>query len=413
EIGSGSLQNIELIKGGKGNNTYAFSDQWGGSDHSTINIDDTWRDASDISVNNGVLDFSGVSSDLKFELEQNADGKVIVTVTSQVDVERTGLLRIGLNGSGEEFLIPGDDTTTEVYRTEEFLVSDTVTYTVTAIDIEKIIGGSGDNQFVLIGEVNFAGDIDGGSGSATLDYSQFVNMDDSNQIGVTVDLTTIASETAGISGSAANINNVIGTEFDDVIKGNALDNRLQGKGGNDTIEGGSGADILDGGLGDDDLKGGEGDDTYVIADNWDDRLKLTDILNKGQSDTVTDLSGSNILNLSGLEADLTFLFEDNAGDSTGTKLTISADVTAKASPLKRSSKLTINDGVTDSDSGSWTLTAGQGDDRFQITRDVNFNGTIDGHEGNNTLDYSFENATRNVFGFLGNVEVNLSDSEVH
>ena len=61
---------------------------------------------------------------------------------------------------------------------------------------------------------------------------------------------------SGDSDTLANIENVTGSAFDDVITGDANANVLSGLGGNDT---------LDGGLGDDTLQGGAGDDTYVAS----------------------------------------------------------------------------------------------------------------------------------------------------
>ncbi|MEO1446762.1 MAG: hypothetical protein AAFV46_11130, partial [Cyanobacteria bacterium J06635_11] len=59
------------------------------------------------------------------------------------------------------------------------------------------------------------------------------------------------------------IENVVGSDFDDTIKGDREDNRLEGGKGNDKIFGGKGNDFLDGGFGDDKLEGGLGDDKLV------------------------------------------------------------------------------------------------------------------------------------------------------
>ena len=70
-----------------------------------------------------------------------------------------------------------------------------------------------------------------------------------------------------------NFRDVVGTDQDDVIKGNALNNRLVG---------GKGNDILDGGLGNDTMIGGEGDDTYYVNVSWE---KVIELKNEG-IDTV-------------------------------------------------------------------------------------------------------------------------------
>jgi len=62
---------------------------------------------------------------------------------------------------------------------------------------------------------------------------------------------------------AADVENVVGTEYRDVISGNPLDNTFWGLGGNDQLVGGIGSDLLFGGLGDDLLNGGVGNDFLV------------------------------------------------------------------------------------------------------------------------------------------------------
>jgi Ca2+-binding RTX toxin-like protein len=61
------------------------------------------------------------------------------------------------------------------------------------------------------------------------------------------------------------IENVIGTEFDDLLIGSNEANLLDGRGGNDQIWGLGGDDILIGGTGNDLLIGGLGNDVYVFA----------------------------------------------------------------------------------------------------------------------------------------------------
>jgi Ca2+-binding RTX toxin-like protein len=56
------------------------------------------------------------------------------------------------------------------------------------------------------------------------------------------------------------VNNILGTEGDDVIHGSALDDTIQALGGNDLVIAGSGFDSVFGGAGSDVLVGGEGSD---------------------------------------------------------------------------------------------------------------------------------------------------------
>lgn len=65
------------------------------------------------------------------------------------------------------------------------------------------------------------------------------------------------------------IENVIGTNFNDVLTGNSGDNRLFGLNGHDTLNGGSGNDQLSGWSGNDLLIGGAGNDTLTGGDGID------------------------------------------------------------------------------------------------------------------------------------------------
>ncbi|WP_439577096.1 M10 family metallopeptidase C-terminal domain-containing protein [Elioraea sp.] len=61
----------------------------------------------------------------------------------------------------------------------------------------------------------------------------------------------------------ANIENLIGSAFDDVLIGNDGPNTLWGGAGNDLLDGGAGRDVLYGGDGNDTLLGGAGNDVLV------------------------------------------------------------------------------------------------------------------------------------------------------
>jgi predicted extracellular nuclease/2',3'-cyclic-nucleotide 2'-phosphodiesterase (5'-nucleotidase family) len=61
------------------------------------------------------------------------------------------------------------------------------------------------------------------------------------------------------------LNNLTGTQGDDVITGTSLVDIINGLAGNDTINGGDGDDVIDGGLGNDRIDGGAGIDTASFA----------------------------------------------------------------------------------------------------------------------------------------------------
>jgi Ca2+-binding RTX toxin-like protein len=126
---------------------------------------------------------------------------------------------------------------------------------------DTIYGGTGDDYLnggsgndVLTGGSG-ADQMNGGTGSDTASYAD-------STAGVTVSL--ISGE--GFGGTAeddtlANIENVTGSSYADLLLGDSGNNVLAGLGGNDTLNGGGGNDTLYGDSGNDTLKGGGGADT--------------------------------------------------------------------------------------------------------------------------------------------------------
>ena len=143
---------------------------------------------------------------------------------------------------------------------------------------DTITGGNGKDN--LAGGEG-ADSLDGGSGRDTATYS-------GSGLGVTVNLATGTASGGHADGDIlVNIENLIGSRFDDSLTGNALANVLSGGGGDDRLNGGAGHDTLTGGL---------GSDTFVLT-----RLAAS-------SDTITDFEvGVDTLEISasagGLAAD--------------------------------------------------------------------------------------------------------------
>jgi Ca2+-binding RTX toxin-like protein len=104
--------------------------------------------------------------------------------------------------------------------------------------IEDLIGSPGDDTIVGSSGDN---DLTGGDGSDTLDAG-------GASVGVSVNLDDGLAVGDG-SDTVAEIENVIGSPFDDVLVGDDADNVLAGEAGDDSIDGGAGADTLTGGDG--------------------------------------------------------------------------------------------------------------------------------------------------------------------
>ena len=115
---------------------------------------------------------------------------------------------------------------------------------------DTIRGRGGDD--LLIGGPG-ADVLDGGGGTDAVSY-----LDAS--AGVTLSLLTGGTGGEAAGDSFISIENVEGSEYDDVLEGNDGPNWIRGHGGNNTLRGLGGNDILDGAKGNDILEGGDGDD---------------------------------------------------------------------------------------------------------------------------------------------------------
>lgn len=126
---------------------------------------------------------------------------------------------------------------------------------------DRITGGAGhDQMFGGIGNDLLDPGLgnDFFSGGAGLDTVNFINGGGTK--GVNVDLT--AGTVTGGQGkdTVSGVENIIGTNFPDLLKGNSKANSMYGFNGDDTIDGAGGNDILYGHGDNDDLKGGIGND---------------------------------------------------------------------------------------------------------------------------------------------------------
>ncbi|WP_192560066.1 retention module-containing protein [Pseudomonas allokribbensis] len=145
----------------------------------------------------------------------------------------------------------------------------------------ELHGGAG-NDLLYSGPGNDI--LDGGTGIDTVSYAHAT-------AGVTVNLSLLGAQNtvgAGID-TISNVENLVGSNFNDTLTGDNNNNVINGGLGNDILNGGGGDDLLIGGMGNNTLTGGPGADTF----QW---LKG----NSGH-DTVTDFTpGTDKLDLSQL-----------------------------------------------------------------------------------------------------------------
>jgi Ca2+-binding RTX toxin-like protein len=132
----------------------------------------------------------------------------------------------------------------------------------------RMFGDAGDDLF-FIGRGDF---VDGGVGRDGVTLGAWENTTMTS--GVRVSLASDAWQETGSVGRVLlrNIENVFGTQFDDILTGSSEDNligglsgndRILGEGGNDTLIGGDGSSMT--GAGSDRLFGGDGNDRLEVS----------------------------------------------------------------------------------------------------------------------------------------------------
>ncbi len=182
-------------------------------------------------------------------------------------------------------------------------------------DTNVIDGGAGDDT--LVAGLAFDS-LDGGTGTDTVDYS-------ASSDAVTVNLATGVGTWGDAQGdSYTNIENVIGSDYDDTLTGDANAN---------VLEGGAGADVLDGGAGSDtaSYESSSSGVTANLATNsatggdaqGDTFTSIENLTGSNYNDTLTGDANANILagglgndTLSGGDGSDLFIFQ--MGDGTDT-----------------------------------------------------------------------------------------------
>ena len=146
------------------------------------------------------------------------------------------------------------DPSSYTFYTRDASGSDTEISTNLLVVPPRLIPGVEESPFLATD----AADTFTGEGDA--DWVSYAGSTDTN--GVRVDLST---DPVTVSGGAAGdtlsgINNLIGSDYGDILTGNDVDSILRGGAGDDYVYGEGGTDTLEGGEGDDTIGGGEGAD---------------------------------------------------------------------------------------------------------------------------------------------------------
>jgi Ca2+-binding RTX toxin-like protein len=197
--------------------------------------------------------------------------------TSSVQVDLSGaLFSTGGDADGDTFIDVENLTGT---RYSDVLRGDAGVNTLDGgRGNDRLEGGAGADRLI------------GGDGLDLADYSR-------SDAAVNVDLSLGAATGGDAAGDVLqSIEGVSGSEFDDVLKGDAAANVLEGNGGDDKLTGGSGNDKLYGGAGNDQLLGGGGADlidggTGVDSVNYSALTRAVQIVLNDAGGTVTSVGG--------------------------------------------------------------------------------------------------------------------------
>lgn len=134
---------------------------------------------------------------------------------------------------------------------------------------DRLLGGAGSDS--LLGGIG-NDELTGGTGDDTLkgeggaDAALYDDVTDARGVKVNLGLTAQQDTVGSGKDTLADIENVAGSQYDDILTGNDQDNFFSGGTGNDKLYGNGGNDVLAGGLGDDLLSGGEGNNTVSYAE---------------------------------------------------------------------------------------------------------------------------------------------------
>ena len=214
----------------------------------------------------------------------------VFSAANAISVQLDGLntVTVGVNGSDDQSLTSIENVTGS--QGDDVITGDN--------SVNILDGGAGDD--VLQGR---SGDdsLIGGAGVDRADYSQA-----SGAVNVDLALNRADSDGDGGTDTLSGIEDLSGSNFDDVLKGDANDNSLSGNGGADTLIGGAGLDVLDGGSGTDvaDYSAVTGSVVLDLAagsasqdgdGSSDTVLRIEDVIGSDQDDSLFGNAGANTL----------------------------------------------------------------------------------------------------------------------
>ena len=210
-------------------------------------------------------------------------------------------------------------------------------------DDERLFGGSGDDIiYGGAGNNMYIGD----AGDDTFYVTNVADVDSNGGVGV-VEQADAGTDTLSLAmyapdpeptGTAAvftvtleaNVDNLVGSKYNDSLTGNDLANEIDGGAGNDTVNGGAendtltggaGNDTIDGGAGNDTIDGGPGDDTLTGGEGNDIFIVMMGEGNDNIGSSSDQIAGTDKIQLKGFGAGTTASYRALSGN-TGFVITV-------------------------------------------------------------------------------------------
>jgi Ca2+-binding RTX toxin-like protein len=471
----------DTLTGGTGNDVYVFDTN---TALGTDTITEVAGEGTDrlnfsgsngtITVNLGTIGGQSVNGNLTLDLtaaqvEQVTGGNVDDTITGNTlnNVLTGGSGNDALNGmDGNDTLNGenGDDTlnggigadTLNGDAGADILNGDAGGDTLSGgADNDMLTGGAGNDIYMFDTDTSLGTDTVTEAAAGGTDRLNFSASNDSIAVNLGTTGNQFINSNLTLNLTAAQVENVIGGNSDDVITGNALNNVLSGGSGNDILSGmdgndtlnaddgdnilngGNGADILNGGIGNDIITGGAGNDS-LNGDTGDDFYAfdtdttlgtdtITENTNEG-TDTLDFTGSSNVITVNlgttlnqVVNSNLTLNLAtaeienaaggDNNDDITGNTL---KNILSGGAGDDTLNGMDGNDMLSGAD-GTDTLNGGSGDDSLDGGADNDvLNGdagadTLDGNDGDDTLDGGLDDDQLN--GDAGDDTLNGGDGD--
>jgi Ca2+-binding RTX toxin-like protein len=251
--GSNSLDNI-----------YGSVAVFGGDGIDRLNVNDedspngtnyTLTTSSLHRLNAGLMMFDKKVEYLNVKMTRHGD------VVSATQIPKKTAVEFEDFGADDYFFGPNKPAEFNILGTNTGVVNGTLEF----LDIEHLVGGNKQDRFAFLtasGTAVFSGSISGGSGEDTLDYSGVTDDVTVNLPTAAATYTGSVLNVEHVIGGSGN-DVLIGTASNNSLHGNAGDDILVGNAGKDHLFGGLGRDVLIGGDDPDRLWGDEGEDILI------------------------------------------------------------------------------------------------------------------------------------------------------